>query len=198
MQNHQVIYDANKKPLFVVIPYDDEYKRAFGIEPSLAAMSSDYEIPLTITLPNAGAGATIDLPRFVEYWVRCGIQSLPINKRAKPLREFEGRERFSLEALIRTCFITEPYRNTMQAVNEVTDQLINTGLFREVRFNQAQLLPGKIFDREQAILQAEIQPYSRTVNCLEIVYEKAAEFCKQHPIPKDSKIDSRWFNRDRP
>jgi hypothetical protein len=86
----------------------------------------------------------------------------------------------------------------MQAVNEVTDQLINTGLFREVRFNQAQLLPGKIFDREQAILQAEIQPYSRTVNCLEIVYEKAAEFCMQHPIPKDCKIDSQWFNRDRP
>jgi hypothetical protein len=197
MQNHQVIYDANKKPLFVVIPYDDEYKRAFGIEPSLNTLSATHGIPLTITLPNAGAGATIDLPRFVEYWVRCGIQSLPINKRAKPLREFEGRERFSLEALIRTCFINEPYRNTMQAVNEVTDQLISTGLFREVRFNQAQLMPGIIFDREQAILQAAIQPYSRTVNCLEIVYEKAVEFCNQHPTPKEKKIDSQWFNRDR-
>lgn len=198
MKNHQVIYDVNQNPVFVVIPYDDEYKRAFGVESSQTEMSAAHEIPLLITLPNAGAGAAIDLPRFVEYWVRCGIQSLPINKRVKPLREFEGRERFSLEALIRTCFITEPYRNTMQAVNEVTDQLIRTGLFREVRFNQAQLLPGRIFDREQAILQAEIQPYSRTVNCLEIVYEKAAEFCKQHPIPKESKIDSQWFNRDRP
>lgn len=198
MKNHQVIYDVNQNPVFVVIPYDDEYKRAFGIESLQADMSAAHEIPLRISLPNAGAGAAIDLPRFVEYWVRCGIQSLPINKRAKPLRDFEGRERFSLEALIRTCFITEPYRNTMQAVNEVTDQLIDTGLFREVRFNQAQLLPGRIFEREQAILLAEIQPYSRTVNCLEIVYEKAAEFCKQHPIPADKKIDSKWFNRDRP
>jgi len=198
MKNHQVIYDVNQNPVFVVVPYNDEYKRAFGIESQHSDMRTTHEIPLVITLPNAGAGAVIDLPRFVEYWVRCGIQSLPVNKRAKPLRDFKGRERFSLEALIRTCFITEPYRNTMQAVNEVTDQLIGTGLFREVRFNQAQLRPDQNLDREQAILQAEIQPYSRTVNCLEIVYEKAAEFCKQHPVSADKKIDSKWFDRDRP
>ncbi|WP_247842260.1 hypothetical protein [Pseudomonas sp. MWU12-3103b] len=194
MLKHQFILGEDGQPIFAVIPYA-EYADVFGAARAEPTGHVDHPIPLSIPLPNAGASAAIDLPRFVEYWVRCGIQSLPINKRAKPFHEFEGRELFSLEALIRTCFISESYRNTMQAVNEVTDKLVDTGLFREVRFNQARLLPGQIFQREQAILEAQILPYSRSVNCLEIVYDKAKEYCKQHPVAPDQKIPSAWFNR---
>lgn len=194
MLKHQFILGEDGQPIFAVVPYA-EYADVFGTARAEQTGDADHQIPLSIPLPNAGASASIDLPRFVEYWVRCGIQSLPINKRAKPFHEFEGRELFSLEALIRTCFISESYRNTMQAVNEVTDQLVDTGLFREVRFNQARLMPDQIFQREQAILEAQILPYSRSVNCLEIVYDKAKEYCKQHPVAPDQKIPSAWFNR---
>jgi hypothetical protein len=194
MKTHQFIFDEHQKPLFAIVPYD-EYTQVFSDKSQPSADASAHEIPLSISLPNAGANAAIDLPRFVEYWVRCGIQSLPINKRAKPLHEFEGRERFSLEALIRICFISPSYQNTMQAVNEVTDQLVQTGLFHEVRFNKAQLIPDQVFKREHAILNASIQPYTRTVNCLEIDYPKAADFCKKHPITAEMKIDSQWFNQ---
>ncbi|KXK67899.1 hypothetical protein BC89_28615 [Pseudomonas monteilii] len=194
MSKHQFILGEDGQPIFAVVPYP-EYADLFGTARAEPTGHADHPIPLSIPLPNAGASAAIDLPRFVEYWVRCGIQSLPINKRAKPFHQFEGRELFSLEALIRTCFISESYRNTMQAVNEVTDQLVDTGLFREVRFNQARLLPGQIFQREQAILEAQILPYSRSVNCLEIVYDKAKEYCKQHPVDPGQKIPSDWFNR---
>ncbi len=83
----------------------------------------------------------------------------------------------------------------MQAVNEVTDQLVDTGLFRAVHFNQASPDAGPDFQREQAILEAQILPYSRSVNCLEIIYDKAKEYCEKHPVAHDQKIASAWFNQ---
>ncbi len=109
--NHQFILGENQEPLFAVIPYS-EYKRVFAPkEQAVQESEQPKQIPLSIRLPNGGPDAAIDLPRFVDYWCRKGILSMPINQRAKPFKDFESRERFSVEAMVRMCFVPASYRN---------------------------------------------------------------------------------------
>lgn len=197
--NHQFILDENQDPIFAIIPYC-EYTKLFIPAVQVGEAELSQEIPLTIRLPNAGAGAAIDLPRFVDYWVRNGILSMPINQRAKAFKEFTGREKFTVEALVRACFVPESYRNTMQMVGEVTSQIVATGLFREVKFDCAQFKEGYPFVRSQALINDEdkvinTERYSRAVKCLEIVENKAVDFCKAHPIQPAERIQSDWVNR---
>lgn len=197
--NHQFILDENQDPIFAIIPYG-EYTKLFIPAVQVVEAELSQEIPLTIRLPNAGAGAAIDLPRFVDYWVRNGILSMPINQRAKAFKEFTGREKFTVEALVRACFVPESYRNTMQMVGEVTSQIVATGLFREVKFDRAQFKEGYPFVRSQALITDEdkainTERYSRAVKCLEIVENNAVDFCKAHPIQPAERIQSDWVNR---
>lgn len=192
--SHQFILGQDQEPLFAVIPYD-EYKRVFAPKShSVAEPEVKEGIPLSIRLPNGGPNAAIDLPRFVDYWCRNGILSMPISQRAKPLKDFERRERFSVEAMVRMCFVSESYRNTMQVTTEVTDELIATGLFRLVKFDSARMIEGHIFDRSKALVTNEhefldFEKYSRAVKCLEIIAESAGKYCAEHkpanPIPNN-------------
>ncbi|MDM9586381.1 hypothetical protein QUC26_00065 [Pseudomonas asiatica] len=178
---HQFILGENQEPLFAVIPYC-EYKQVFAPkEHTVQDSEQPKHIPLSIRLPNGGPGAVIDLPRFVDYWCRKGILSMPINQRAKPFHDFESRERFSVEAMVRMCFVPVSYRNTMQVVTEVTDQLVETGLFRLVKLDSAKMVNGEVFIRSKAIVTNEdqrldIEKYKRAVKCLEIVEEAAVQF----------------------
>lgn len=197
----QFILDENKTPLFAVIPYHEYVK----LVPQQIEKMADPEpkpaknAPLSIRLPNAGATAAIDLHSFVDYWARKGLLAMPINQRAKPFKEFIGRERFTVEALVRACFVPESYRNTMQMVNDVTNAIVATGLFREVKFDSAQLKDDSPFVREKALITESdqtlnIERYSRAVKCLEIVEDNVLEFLKTHgkpvnPIPDD------WMRR---
>lgn len=196
MMNHQFILGEDQEPLFAVIPYS-EYTRVFAPkEQAIKDLESPKGIPLSIRLPNGGSKAAIDLSQFVEYWCRNGILSMPINQRAKPLKDFEYRERFSIEAMVRVCFVPESYRNTMQMTKEVTDKLVATGLFREVKFDSARLQSdGEIFRRSEALVTEEhahldFAKYSRAVKCLEIVEDVAIQFMKENK-PR-APISDRW------
>ncbi|SEI41647.1 hypothetical protein SAMN04244572_00112 [Azotobacter beijerinckii] len=194
--NHQFILGENQEPLFAVIPYN-EYMRVFASkEQTVRESETPKGIPLSIRLPNGGPGAAINLPRFVEYWSRKGILSMPINQRAKPFKDFESRERLSVEALVRMCFVSESYRNTMQVVTEVTDQLVATGLFQLVKFDSARMRDGELFVRSAALITDEderldIEKYSRAVKCLEIVKNAASQFIAANK-PVDPIRDDWW------
>lgn len=196
--NHQFILGENQEPLFAVIPFS-EYTRVFAPkEQAVQESKQPKHIPLSIRLPNGGPDAAIDLPRFVDYWCRKGILSMPINQRAKPFKDFESRERFSVEAMVRLCFVPESYRNTMQVITEVTDQLVETGLFRLVKFDSARMVNGEIFVRSKALVTDEderlnIEKYKRAVKCLEIVEDAAVQFVAANkPIQPIS--DNWWLH----
>ncbi|RJG12915.1 hypothetical protein D3879_06440 [Pseudomonas cavernicola] len=177
----------------------DEYKRVFPTEGQPVAKTEIKEgIPLSIRLPNGGPNATIDLPSFVDYWCRKGILSMPISQRAKPFKDFEPRERFSVEALVRVSFISESYRNTMQVTTEVAQELIATGLFKLVKFDSARMKDGYPFVRSEALVKEEhavldIEKYSRAVKCLEIVEDVAVQYVKEHKPSKP--ISDNWHYR---
>lgn len=82
--NHQFILGGNQEALFAVIPYC-EYKQVFAPKEHVVQESEKPQhIPLSIRLPNGGPSAAIDLPRFVDYWCRKGILSMPINSVPSP------------------------------------------------------------------------------------------------------------------
>jgi|GEM_PF-595966 hypothetical protein len=191
----QFIYDDAQQPLYAILPFS-EYKRLLGEhqpapqKPSL--LSADG---LSVRLPNGGPGASIDLPRFVDYWARSGLLSMPINQRAKRFDQFEQSELFSLEPFIRGCFLPKDssYKNTMQVTTEVIAALVDTGMFKEVRFDQAKLKEGQRFDRDDALVkEKDLHKYSRTVKCLEIVESEVIKFLNAHPH-KGPCINRYWF-----
>lgn len=194
--NHQFILGENQEPLFAIIPYS-EYKRVFAPKEQAVQESEEPKhIPLSIRLPNGGPDAAINLPCFVDYWCRKGILSMPINQRAKPFKDFESRERFSVEAMVRMCFVPESYRNTMQVITEVTDQLVATGLFRLVKFDSARMVNGEIFVRSEALVteadeRLDIEKYTRAVKCLEIVEDAAVQFVAENQPIKP--ISDNWW-----
>lgn len=197
--NHQFILGENQEPLFAVIPYS-EYKQVFTPkEQAVRESGKPKQIPLAIRLPNGGPDAAINLPRFVDYWCRKGILSMPINQRAKPFKDFESRERFSVEAMVRMCFVPKSYRNTMQVITEVTEQLVATGLFRLVKFDSARMVNGEIFVRSKALVteadeRLDIEKYARAVKCLEIVEDAAVEFVTANQ-PINPISDNWWIQR---
>ncbi|WP_440779449.1 hypothetical protein ACTACN_17190 [Pseudomonas syringae] len=191
----QFIYDDTQQPQYAILPFA-EYKRLIGEDqsasPKASLLSNDG---LSIRLPNGGPGAAIDLPRFVDYWARSGLLSMPINQRAKRFDQFEQFELFSLEPFIRGCFLSKDssYKNTMQVTTEVIAALVETGMFKEVRFDKAQMKEGQLFDRAKALVKEEdLHKYSRTVKCLEIVESEVLKFLKAHPH-KGPSINQYWF-----
>ena len=186
--SHQFILDENQNPLFAIIPYCEYAKRFLPEQPIGERESSPKGIPRFISLPNGGPDAAIDLPRLVDYWVRKGILSMPINQRAKPLKDFTGRERFSVEALVRVCFVSESYQNTMQMINEVTHQLVATGLFEEVKYDCAQIGRDNYpFDSKMALVtegerEINVERYTRAVKSLKINVDRAVDFYRENPV----------------
>ncbi|UVL16119.1 hypothetical protein LOY27_09765 [Pseudomonas atacamensis] len=194
----QFIYDDAQQPLYAILPFA-EYKRLLG-EDQLAPQKPSLlsEDGRSIRLPNGGPGAAIDLPRFVDYWARSGLLSMPINQRAKRFDQFEKTELFSLEPFIRGCFLAKDssYKNTMQVTTEVIAALVETKMFKEVRFDQAKLKEGQPFKRDEALVKEEdLHKYSRTVKCLEIVESEVVKFLKANPH-KGPSINRYWFLDD--
>lgn len=180
---HQFILGANQEPLFAIIPYA-EYQRFIGTQSVIVAPTrAAGEITRSIRLPNGGPSAAIDLPSFVDYWCRKGILCMPISQRAKPLREFESRERFSVEAMVRMCFVSESYRNTMQVTTEVAGELIATGLFRLVKLDRAQMQEGYSYEGQGSGSGTRgLEAFSRSVKCLEFIVEAAEKYLRENPM----------------
>lgn len=205
----QFIYDDAQQPLYAILPFA-EYMRLQGEDqpapqkPSL--LSNDR---LSIRLPNGGPDAHIDLPRFVDYFCKAGLLSIPINQRAKKFSEFGVTELLSLEGLIRGCFLKKnsSYRNTMQATNDVVAALVETGMFKEVRFYKAKLRNNEIFNRAEALVpdndtraideddplsDSDFHKFSRTVKCIEGVESELIKFNTRHPHT-GPRINNHWF-----
>lgn len=134
MKNTQFIRDIDGQPIFAILPIDT-YK-------SLIKDSSEFEQPPRasllsadgryVRLPNAGPDFHLDVLRLVDLLARRGTISLAIAQRAQTLDKFnEDQFRNGLDPLIRRCFLPDgsPYKNTMQASNEVVDALVQTGIF---------------------------------------------------------------------
>ncbi|ORL69266.1 hypothetical protein B7H19_10040 [Pseudomonas putida] len=192
----QILYDENQHPLVAMVPYEEYIRLLNPVQEPPAPVSLLSKDRLSIKLPYGGNEAHIDLPRFVDYWARNGILSMPINQRAKSFSEFTKAEMYSVEALIRGKFLPKdsPYINTMQANGDVIKALVETGMFEEVRYDSAWLVNGTIFSHDQArVREDEVHKFSRTVKCLRILAEPVAEYMKQHPVPPSARINDPWF-----
>lgn len=90
-----------------------------------------------INLPYAN-NQTEPLIKFLEYFISNNIEIMPINNKACTLSDFkEEHLKTTLDPVIRSYILGEdsPYRNTMQAVNDVVNQLVKTGFFKLINVN---------------------------------------------------------------
>lgn len=147
MKTIQFLSNENGEPVFAVLPiatyrelvaarHDDAIgdRPASQQSPSLLSADGRY-----VRLPHGGPNARLDVLRLADLCARKEISCLAIGKRAQALNLFSMEEvRHGLDPLIRSFFLPKdsPYRNTMQAVNDVVDALVATGIFdhAKVRF----------------------------------------------------------------
>jgi hypothetical protein len=167
----QFILDKSKKPTHAILDIDTyqdlirQGKKDLPASPSLLS-----EDGLRITLPHGGPSAHIDLVRLVDYFIRRSLSSLAISARQQTLDKFQANQLRSLDPMLRICFLPKdsPYRNTMQATNEVVDALVETGLFA----------------RSKRSFSEEHSTYYRPVNALDFLAERGKTFLtgKNEPI----------------
>ncbi len=136
MKNIQFLSNENGEPVFAVLPIAtyreliadrDAADQPAAQSPSLLSADGRY-----VRLPHGGPNARLDVLRLVDLCARQEISCLAIGKRAQALDLFSREEvRHGLDPLIRSFFLPKdsPYRNTMQAVNDVVDALVETGIF---------------------------------------------------------------------
>lgn len=175
MKNTQFILDADGNPAFAVLPID-AYE-------ALTKNSSDFEQPSRssllsadgryVRLPNAGPDFHLDVLQLADLLQRRGTVSLAIAQRAQSLEKFNDEQfRNGLDPLIRRCFLPEdsPYKNTMQASNEVVDALVQTGIF------------------EPAMIK--FPAWYRPVKSIKVKKDELLAFIDKHgPLPKSKEID---------
>lgn len=163
--NVQFILDQNEAPVFAVLPFA-EYTRLIGNQnnpeealgsPSL--LSADRRF---IRLPHGGPGAKLDVLAFVKWLEKRSIINMAVNQRAQTLDKFPHDQMSTLDPVIRTWFLPEgsPYKNTMQATTDVVDALVETGMFTRTK---------QVYEY-----------FYRPVNAIEVNWEKATEFLKEH------------------
>ncbi|MCO7557605.1 hypothetical protein [Metapseudomonas otitidis] len=169
---HQIIYDTNNKPAFAVLPYP-EYEKMMTLLAEKLDQSSPLlsEDGLTIRLPHGGPDACIDLIVLANYCYERSLISIAIGARQQRLSKFAANQVGALDPLIRMCFLKpdSPYRNTMQATNDVVDALVETGLFKRTKrdFNNAK----------------EGQQFYRPVLALDVNEDAVKAFVASHPKP---------------
>lgn len=116
-----------------------------------------------INLPYA-KNYKIPLTKIIEYFISNNIEVMPINNKACVLSEFKAEHlKTTLDPVIRLYMLEadSPYRNTMQAVNEVVEQLVNTKIFELIQ------VEGKDFG------------FKRRVKALKIDKDKARQYLSE-------------------
>ncbi|MDD2113824.1 hypothetical protein NP554_18780 [Pseudomonas asiatica] len=161
--NVQLILDQNEAPIFAVLPYA-EYTRLIANQSNpkeaLTAPSLLSEDRRYIRLPHGGPGAKLDVVELLDWLNARAITDLAINQRAQTLDKFPQDQSMTLDPIIRRVFLPEssPYKNTMQAVAEVVDALVETGCFKRIK--------------------KSYPSFYRAVNALEIDWTEASQFLK--------------------
>jgi len=134
----QFILDQHESPVFAVLPYA-EYMRlianqndAHSMAPALSLLSEDGR---HIRLPHGGPDAQLDIVELLLVLKARGITDLAINQRAQTLQKFPDDQADTLDPIIRRELLGQdsPYKNTMQAVTEVVDALVETGIFSRAK-----------------------------------------------------------------
>jgi len=161
----QFILDQNESPMFAVLPYA-EYMRLIANQnevqdtanaPSLLSEDGRY-----IRLPHGGPDAQLDIVELLLLLESKGITDLAINQRAQTLQKFPDEQADTLDPIIRRELLGKdsPYQNTMQAVTEVVDALVETGIFSRTKKSYS--------------------CFYRPVNALILDQEKASRFVKAY------------------
>ena len=180
MNEVQFLSDDSGRPVFAVLPMAvyqaliaNQGTGALPAAPSLLCADGR-----NVRLPYGGPQSRLDVLRLADLCHRLQTTQLAIGQRAQALSEFSEEEvRHGLDPWIRSFFLPEdsPYKNTMQASNEVVDTLVETGIF------------------ERATLK--FPHYYRAVKSLKIKQAALLAFLKQHgPLdPKDQvKVPPGW------
>lgn len=169
MTTTQLLKDEQGTPIFAVIPYG-EYLRLLkdADQNNQSIFVSDVtEIPLPYS-----KGSSLNVIRLVDFFHRMhekGVDSLPIEARNEVLSKLmeryetpESQQYPGLDVLIRLYFLPadSPYRNTRQAVKEVTSSLENTGIF--------------------SITQEKFPSFYRTINALKYSPNEGIAYLKKH------------------
>lgn len=178
MKNIQFLSNENGEPVFAVLPiatyrelvagrHDGAISDRPALPQSPSLLSADGRY---VRLPHGGPNARLDVLRLVDLCARKEISCLAIGKRAQALDLFSREDvRHGLDPLIRSYFLPKdsPYKNTMQAVNDVVDALIETGIFDHAKMR--------------------FPHYGRAVNSLKVNPAALKAFLEEHgPLdPKD-------------
>lgn len=159
MKDIQFINSPHGEAQYAVLPikvYQDLIARsgdsALPSSPSLLSEDKRY-----IRLPNAGPSMWLDVLRFADLCSRRSLSFIAINQRAQTLDKFDPGQAFTLDPILRRVFLPDdsPYKNTMQASNEVVDALVETGMFkRSMRPFPAFYRPVKSLDVIETELEA--------------------------------------------
>lgn len=182
----QFIYGDQKDPLFAVLPYAaytkliSPFKEETAAPVNTSLLSTDK---LNIRLPHGG-GASIDVVQLVDYCQQTSLVSMAVGARQQRLSKFPHDHIASLDPMLRMCFlpVDSPYRNTMQATNDVVEALVQTGVFKLTKrdFNNAK----------------EGQSFYRPVQALDFLEDSAKEFMKDKQRPKNP--IPRWYWTEKP
>ncbi len=178
MSSVQFLSNENGEVVFAVLPIAT-YRKLIAASPqdsvndrpalshSASLLSADGRY---VQLPYGGFGTKLDVLRLADFCARKGITCFPISNRAQAFEKFSPEEvQHGLDPLIRRFFLPEnsSYRNTMQAVKDVVDALVATGIFDHTKV----LFPY----------------YRRKVNALQVNQAALQDFLEKHgPLdPKD-------------
>lgn len=149
--NPQFITDKDGKREYVVLPYEFYLSLVGGSASAATSSSLLSEDRKSITLPNGGPGAHIDVIRLADYFQRRGtcdlgisqedqdtdrkLRDMAVNQRAQSLEKFPADQRDTLDPFVRRHFLplNSPYRNTMQVTTDVVDALVDTGMFKRIK-----------------------------------------------------------------
>ncbi|WP_262373112.1 type II toxin-antitoxin system HicB family antitoxin [Pseudomonas prosekii] len=99
------------------------------LEAALAALKTSIRVspyePGWIDLPYGGALGGFYIDRLEDAYLEAGVTEMPIGKTREGVDKVK---RYSLDYILRTRYARQP--NTMQAVDAVLDQIVESGRFR--------------------------------------------------------------------
>jgi hypothetical protein len=180
MQPVQFIADENNTRIFAVVPiklYEalvEGQEEPVEIHTKSRLLSADGRYVFFL---NAEPNAKFDVLQLVDLLKRLGTKNIAIAQRAQTLDKFEhGQILNGLDPMLRTFFLPKdsPYRNTMQANNELVEALVETGIFQHT--------------------VAKFDAWYRPVKSLKINQRALEAFIEKHgPLPKHQQIDASEF-----
>lgn len=180
MNSVQFITDENNNRIFAVVPiklYEtliEGQDNPVSIQTKSPLLSADGRYVFFL---NAETHAKFDVLQLVDLLKRLGAKNIAIAQRAQTLDKFEKNQILNgLDPMLRTFFLPKdsPYRNTMQANNELVDALVETGIFQHTI--------------------AKFDAWYRPVKSLKINQQALESFIENHgPLPEHQKIDFSEF-----